>query len=296
VLEESDSGAFTSPVAQTTTATSASFTHGSGAVRYYYRIRARNHAGACDVYSGYSAVASVLISDTPVPATRVLPVVGSLPGNFGSFFRTSLQLYNPHGSAVSGRIVFHPAGAPGSENDPSLAYSILPGRTLAFADLLPAMGVAGGIGSADIIADASSSFPVALGRVFNDAGAAGTSGLGMDALPLDRALQAGTTGALLAPDDAQRFRLNIGVRTLDTGAAMTITVRDRDGAVVKTMTRTDGPVSFFQVPSSALLGGYVLTGGETISFELTDGSAFVYGATTDNITNDPSLQFATRID
>ena len=296
VLEEADTEALTSPVAQTTTATSASFTHGTGGIRYYYRIRARNHAGTCDVYSGYSPVVSVLISDTPLPQTRVLPVVGSLPGNFGSFFRTSLQLYNPHGSAVSGRIVFHPAGAPGSEHDPSLAYSILPGRTLAFADLLPAMGVAGGIGSADLIADASSPFPVALGRVFNDAGAAGTSGLGIDALPLDRALQAGSTGALLAPDDAQRFRLNIGVRTLDTGASMTITVRNRDSEIVKTLTRTDGPVSFFQVASSALLGGYILTGGETISFELTSGSAFIYGATTDNVTNDPSVQFAARID
>ncbi|HYK02086.1 MAG TPA: hypothetical protein VE974_10030 [Thermoanaerobaculia bacterium] len=296
VLDESDTDAFASPVVQTTTATSASFTHGIGAVRYYYRIRARNHADTCDVYSAYSTVVSVLISETPLPTTRVLPVVGSLPGNFGSFFRTSLQLYNPHGSAVSGRIVFHPAGGSGSEHDPSLAYSILPGRTLAFADLLPAMGVAGGLGSADLIADAGSAFPVALGRVFNDAGAAGTSGLGIDALPLDRALQAGSTGALLAPDDAQRFRLNIGVRTLDTGAAMTITVRDRDGAIVKTVSRTDGPVSFFQVSSAALLGGYVLTGGETISFEMTSGSAFIYGATTDNITNDPSMQFATRIE
>ncbi|MEA2465526.1 MAG: hypothetical protein QOJ98_3273 [Acidobacteriota bacterium] len=296
VLEESDTDGFASPVAQTVTGTSASFTHGTGGIRHYYRIRARNHVGTCDVYSGYSPVVSVLISDTPLPTTRVLPVVGSLAGNFGSFFRTSLQLYNPHGSAVSGRIVFHPAGAAGSDTDPSLTYSILPGKTLAFADLLPAMGVAGGIGSADLIADATSGFPVALGRVFNDAGAAGTSGFGEDALPIARALQAGSTGALLAPDDAQRFRLNIGVRTLDSGAAMTITVRDRDGAIVKTVTRTDGPVSFFQVSSFALLGGYVLTGGETISFELTSGSAFIYGATTDNVTNDPSVQIAARIE
>jgi hypothetical protein len=296
VLEESTTESFAAPVAQTTTATSASFTHGNGGIRYYYRIRARNHADTCDLYSSYSPVVSVLISETPVPTTRVLPVVGSLPGNFGSFFRTSLQLYNPHGTAVSGRIVFHPAGASGSESDPSLAYSILPGKTLAFADLLPAMGVAGGIGSADLIADATSPFPVALGRVFNDAGPAGTSGFGEDVFPLERALQAGSTGALLAPDDAQRFRLNIGVRTLEGGASMTITVRDREGAIVKTVTRNDGPVSFFQVSSTVLLGGHVLTGGETISFELTSGSAFIYGATTDNITNDPSVQFAARID
>ncbi|HYI10726.1 MAG TPA: hypothetical protein VEK57_16820 [Thermoanaerobaculia bacterium] len=32
--------------------------------------------------------------------------------------------------------------------------------------------------------------------------------------------------------------------------------------------------------------------GETITFELTSGAAFIYGATTDNVRNDPSVQFA----
>ena len=48
--------------------------------------------------------------------------------------------------------------------------------------------------------------------------------------------------------------------------------------------------------STELLDGYALTGGETISFDVTSGSAFIYGATTDNTTNDPSVQFARRIE
>jgi hypothetical protein len=45
-----------------------------------------------------------------------------------------------------------------------------------------------------------------------------------------------------------------------------------------------------------MLDGYVLTGGETITFDVTGGAAFVYGSTTDNTTNDPSVQLARRIE
>ncbi len=290
-LEESTDEGFSTPFIQTLTGTTASFTHTTGGVRYYYRIRARNRAGACDLSSDSSAIVSVLITDAPLPVTRVLTVVGSLQGSFGSFFRTSLRLYNPHTSSVSGRLVFHRAGTSGTAADPMLAYSIPSGKSLSYADLLPAMGL-DGLGSVDLIADASSQFPIAAGRVFNDAGAAGTSGLGLEALPLSDALPTGATGVLLAPDDVQHFRLNIGVRTLTAGAAMIITVRDRDGVTVKTLTASYAPTFFSQVSSAATLEGYALAGGETISFTITSGSAFIYGSTTDNTTNDPTVLFA----
>ena len=92
------------------------------------------------------------------------------------------------------------------------------------------------------------------------------------------------------------FRLNIGIRTLTSGVTMTITARDKDGATVKSVTKTFGPTFFVQLQSGQLLDGYALTGGETITFDITSGSAFVYGATTDNTTNDPSVQFARRAD
>jgi hypothetical protein len=105
-------------------------------------------------------------------------------------------------------------------------------------------------------------------------------------------LTPGGKGVLIAPADAQHFRLNIGVRTLTNDATLLFTVRDKDGAVVKTATRTYGATFFTQTDSSAMLDGYALAGGETVTIEVTAGSAFVYGSTTDNTTNDPSVQLA----
>ncbi|HKO59181.1 MAG TPA: hypothetical protein VJ276_25165 [Thermoanaerobaculia bacterium] len=280
---------------QTVTTTSASFAHAGGA-RYYYRVRARNHATGCDSSSPSSNAVSVLVSSAPPPPMRILAVVGSTPGSFGSYFKTSVQLYNPHGAAISGKLVFHPQGATGSAADPSLAYSIAPGKTLAYADLLPAMGVPTGLGSADLVGDIGSALPVSLVRVFNDAGAGGTTGMAEEQLEPAEALRPGSVGVLLAPADVQKFRLNIGVRSLEEGASMTIKVRDRDGIEVKSVVRSYGGTFFAQVGSAAMLDGYALAGGETITFEVTSGSAFVYGSTTDNTTNDPSVQLARRVE
>jgi hypothetical protein len=297
VIEESTDAAFTTPSSQTVPSPAASYSHTTADVRYYYRVRARNRAGSCDLTSSNSTSVSVLITSIPLPpAVRIFPAVGSAPGANGSYFKTSLQLYNPRASAISGKIVFHPAGAAGSDSDPSLPYSIPAGKSLSFADLLPAMGVATGLGSADVISDATSPLPVALARVFNDGGTAGTTGVSLEAMPTDDALRVGGVGALLAPTDLQKFRLNIGLRTLDEGVAMNVTVRDRDGVVLKTVQKSFPATFFAQSGSGDFLDGFVLAGGETISIEVTAGSAIVYGATTDNVTNDPSVQFARRVD
>lgn len=293
VLDESTDPTFaTATTSQTLTATSASFTHNSGNVRYYYRLRAHNKTSTCDVFSQISEVVNTLINPTPVPLKSILAVVGSVQGGFGSNFKTSVQLYNPKDVTISGKIVFHPAGAAGSASDPSMTYTIAPRKTQSYADLLPAMGIPSGLGSADIIGDINSPLPLSLVRVFNDAGAAGTTGLAEDQLAEEQALQPGSTGVLIAPSDVAKFRLNIGVRTLSSGAAVTITVRDKDGVEVKTVTKSFDATFFSQQSSAQLLDGYVLTGGETISFTVTSGSLFIYGSTTDNTTNDPSVQFA----
>ncbi len=294
VVEESTDANFGTVVTSTPTTNGASFTH-AAANRYYYRVRARNLSTGCSTSSALSNVVSVLVSVTPVAQTRFIPVVGSTPGSFGSFFKTSVQLYNAKSSAISGKIVFHTQNVSGSAADPSLAFSIQPGKSLSYPDLLPAMGIASGLGSADLIADAGSPFPVALVRVFNDAGTAGTTGLAEEPMNAGDALQNGDTGVVIAPAD-QKFRLNIGVRTLEQGASMTFTVRDKDGTLVKTSTRTYGPTFFQQVGSAAILDGYVLTGGETITVQVTAGSAFIYGSTTDNTTQDPSVQFARKVE
>ena len=291
-LDESTDPTFTTGVTtQTLVATSASFTHSTGNARYYYRVKAHNAAGNCNLFSELSTAISVLINPTPVPLKRILAVVGSVQGAFGSYFKTSVQLYNPKDVTISGKFVFHTIGVPGTAGDPSMTYSLAPGKTQAIADLLPAMGIVSGLGSADIIGDINSPLPVTLVRVFNDAGALGTTGLGEDQLNEEEALQPGSTAVLIAPSDIAKFRLNVGIRTLANGVALNIVVRDKDGVIVKSLTKAYEP-TFFTQPTSAQLLDYALVGGETISFTVTSGSAFIYGSTTDNTTNDPSIQLA----
>jgi len=297
ILEESaDPNFATIATSQTLTTTSAPFTHSNGNGRYYYRLRAHNHGASCDLFSEYSTAISVLINPVPVPLKRILVVVGSLQGAFGSFFKTAVQLYNPKDVTVSGKIVFHVAGASGSASDPSMTYSIAPKKTQVYADLLPAMGIAGGLGSADIIGDLNSPLPVSLVRVFNDGGALGTTGLAEEQLSEEEALQPGNSGVLIAPADISKFRLSVGIRTLAAPVALTITVRDKDGNVVKTLPKTYDPTFFIQPTSTVLLEGYALAGGETLTFAVTSGSVFIYGSTTDNTTQDPSVQFAKKIE
>ena len=295
LLDEATDSGFSNATTTTVTAPPSTFSHSvTTDTTYYYRVRARNHSTGCDVTSAASASVSVLVEapEVPVQLMRIVPVVGSTAGNFGSFFKTSVQLFNPAETTVSGQIVYHPSDG---ASDATLAYSLEPGTSIAYDDLLPAMGRSG-LGTADVLGAAGSALPISSIRVFNDAGDDGTTGLNEEAFRPEDALQSGQTSAIIAPGDFTRFRLNIGIRTLAQGAAMTITVRSREGVTLDTINR-DFPATHFQQTSSTnFLLGLALTGGESITVRITSGSAFIYGATTDNKTNDPSIQFARRVD
>jgi hypothetical protein len=245
-----------------------------------------NGGGILDVYATGTATETI---------ARVLPAAGSTPGNFGSFFRTGVQLSNPWSTAVSGRFVYHPAGVSGSSSDPSLNFTIDPGATISYFDLPQTMGQTG-LGTIDVVLPVSSPLPVITARVFNDAGSDGTSGFTEEAMDPtgaseSRVLFAGATGRLIAPPDAAKYRYNIGVRSLLSGAVITFRVRDASGTIVRTVTKTYDPTFYEQQSASTLLGGPI-GADDSIEVTVSGGSAIVYGATVDNTTNDPSIQFA----
>jgi len=228
--------------------------------------------------------------------TRVIPVVGSTPGNFGSFFRTELQFRNGGGADLTGRFVFHPNGRAAQAGDPSMPFTLDSDQTVSWSDVVDAMGITG-LGSLDLMLPPASSSPVIVTRVYNDAGASGTSGFTEDAVdPAQRGsgspvMTGGTTGILLAPSDLTRFRYNIGVRTLSSGAGCTIWVRDVDGTTVHAVVKSFDP-NFFEQTSADEFAGVALSENQSIEITVERGSLIVYGATTDNTTNDPSFQYA----
>jgi hypothetical protein len=227
---------------------------------------------------------------------RVLPAVASSPGALGSFFKTSLQLFNPYSSPLTGKLVFHPLGASSQPGDPSLNFSLASGETRSYEDVVVAMGLEG-LGSLDINVPNASTSPVIVARVYNDGGAEGTSGFTEEAVSPNesnsggRVLKSSTTGYLVAPANLTDFRLNIGVRTLAAGVSISIFVLDASGDTVYFTNKSFGANLLVQQESSAFLGAAVPPGG-TIRFQIQAGTAIIYGATADNRTQDGSLQYA----
>jgi hypothetical protein len=223
-----------------------------------------------------------------VPSVRVstIPVVGSAAGAFGALFRTSLTLANPGSIAIRGKLVFHQAGRAGADSDPSLDYVVPSNGTLNYADVVIAMGQTG-LGSLDILTTASAT-PIATARVFNDAGAAGTSGLAEDAVPAGPDYL--SVANVFIPEDLTNFRLNVGIRTLTSGD-LTVNVYDANGSMQASLIKTYPADYFEQVSASAFVGGAALPpGGKIVVSAFTNKEFIVYGSVTDNRTNDPTLR------
>lgn len=226
--------------------------------------------------------------------TSVLPVAGSTPGAFDSFFRTAIQLSNLSSISTSGRLVFHAAGAAGSADDPSLPFTVDPVSTASNDDVVAAMGGAG-IGTLDVVVPVISYLGLVTARVYQDAGDRGTAGFMEEAVGTtccsDRVLAIGQTAYLVAPSDPTHFRFNVGVRALFKAPTITFRVLGPGGTPVHEVTRSYPPTFFVQQPVEVLIGAS-LPANALIQVEVTSGTAIVYGATVDNVTNDPSIQFA----
>lgn len=114
-------------------------------------------------------------------------------------------------------------------------------------------------------------------------------------VPLANALAAGDEGVLIAPPDPAKARFNVGIRTLTSGVTITATLRNSFGSVVKSVTRSYPP-TFFNQTSAAAFVEADLQGNDTIHVRVAAGSAIVYGATTDNISQDPMMKLLRRIE
>ena len=228
---------------------------------------------------------------------RVIPVVGSVPGAFGSRFKTEMQFFNPQTSGqMSVKLVFHPAGVPGSGADTARLVLLDPGEIYSTADVVAAMGQSG-LGTLDLTVPADQSLPIILTRVYNDAGALGTSSLTEEPVPMSDDVEVGTpllargvTGFLITPRDPAKTRFNVGVRTLYSGAKISVSVRNDAGVVIRTVTHTFTANYFVQMDAATFTGGPIV-GDQSIQISVSSGSAIIYGSTTDNITNDPAIQF-----
>jgi hypothetical protein len=204
-------------------------------------------------------------------------------------------MHNASPSAVAGELVYHPTGRRASSADPSLPYAIGAGQTVSFADLLPAMGQTG-LGTLDVVSRTGPP-PLVLAHVFNDLGLGGTVGLAEEGASVSDLLRAGDRSDLLIPDDLSKRRINIGVRTFDA-AVLAVTLSDRNGFLQGRQplaTKSIPAGEFEQLPLADFLDGAALPPGGSVRIEMIGGEALIFGAVTDNVTNDSSYQLARRL-
>jgi hypothetical protein len=227
---------------------------------------------------------------------RVIPVVGSNPGAYGAQFKTEMQFLNPYSSGtITCKLTLHAAGTAGSSADTTRLVQLDPHEVFSTSDVVAAMGQTG-LGSLDVSVAAGENLPVILTRVYNDAGADGTSSLTEQPVPTTDSITGsmllgrGVTGFLVTPRDPLRTRFNVGIRTLFSGATISVTVRDSYGVTVRTVSHTFTANYFVQMDGATFLGGPV-GGDQSVQVSISSGSAIVYGSSTDNTTNDPAIEF-----
>ncbi len=263
--------------------------------------------GSVDLTTGLTVSSQLAIGGTGTATEQIrgfIPVVGSAAGSNGSNFKTSLQLLfgAPTSSgSITGKLVFHPASTSGTSTDPTITYNVGADQVVTYSDIVATFGRSG-LGSVDLITASGATKPVIITRVYNDAGILGTSGLTEDTIdPADpRVINAGFTAFLVTPVDPSKTRFNIGVRTGASGASLTAILRDTNGTILKTVTKTYLPNWFEQVDANGVsltsfFGVTAVGPNQSISINVSSGSAIVYGSTTDNITNDPNIQFAVAL-
>jgi VCBS repeat-containing protein len=236
------------------------------------------------------AIVSDLTAQTPAGQTRaVVPVVGSTGGSFGANFRTELQIHNPGSATITGRLVFRAAGRPGGPDDPFLAYTLEPFETKYHEDVVVQMG-ATGLGSLDVIPDTDSALPTALFRAYDDKAAGGTTGVTVPMVPVSQALSAGRSAALVVPASLVRFRFNVGIRSLDEGVTIRVVLYEPDGTVAAALGERSYPENYFEQRPAREFLGMEPEPDQSIGVTVIEGRAILYGTTTDNRTNDGSIQ------
>lgn len=222
----------------------------------------------------------------------VITAAGATQG-LGAFFRTAVQLTNPDSTSNAiGRLVYHPQGRAAQPTDATLAYNLAPGATTAYADIVTSMNQSG-LGSMDVIAQ-SGPLPAITTRVFSDNGSAGTLGFTEDTVTPEQVLTKGQVVVITTPADPANFRMNIGVRSLYDGASMFIVYNDITGHQLATFSKTYVANYFEQVSLSQFTGVNTVPPSGSLVIAITDGSAIVYGSTTDNRTQDSAIKFAGR--
>lgn len=222
-----------------------------------------------------------------------IPLVGSTVGANGARFKTSLRLRGhvaEPAAPMMGKIVFHPAGVPASDADPSIPYRFEKrDAMIEYDDIVAAFGYSG-LGSIDIVPDdyrTPAVLPSIEVRLYNDTPGGTFGTFAVPAMPFDFIPTPVNQPNLHFVIPSGDLRVNMGVRTF-AASEVSLSVK-RDGTVVHR--------AFIPAPAEYLLFGRAtdllgttdLQPGDVVSMSFRRGFGVPFYTLTDNRTNDPAL-------
>ncbi|HEX7807114.1 MAG TPA: hypothetical protein VF608_00235 [Thermoanaerobaculia bacterium] len=263
----------------------------NGPVRNTFGLHQSDVTGTTgNLQVGNSSIPNIRASSEAAVVHGYIPVVGSLAGNFGSFFRTGLQLTSRSSYPTDLTLVYHPAGAVAKSNDPFINIQLPANATANFDDILVAMGQSG-LGTMDLVLN-SGMPPDVTARVYNDAGTAGTSGFTVEMVTPFDVMRPLDVTSVAVPSSLTNFRLNVGIRTFDKDVTLNVGSWAPTGAFVGSNSITVPANTFRQFSAAEVLGGVAMNAGGSLRFQSSSasGTCFIYGAVTDNRTNDGSYR------
>jgi len=225
----------------------------------------------------------------------IVPIVATIPGANGSQFKTSLRLTATTALVGKGKLIFHPAGTVGSDDDPSIPYSFThDGESIVYDDIVGAFGTTG-IGSIDIVPLATTGIdptnqsfyiPIAEAHLYNQTSNGTFGSFEHHVQPIDFF----TSNEVRAhASETGQYRVNIGFRTIST-STMNFDVYDVNNVLRLHRSFTYGP-NFTLLTSPEALLNTSLAPGESIAVYPERGSSFAipFFTYTDNGTNDPTI-------
>lgn len=221
----------------------------------------------------------------------VIPVAGSLQGDFGSSWHTELTLHNAGAEPALVTLTFIATDGTATER----ALTVAPRSTVTHADVISGLIEKNGVLGALTLDVSDAALPkiVISARIYNES-SAGQFGQNVPALPYASAFGLGDVVVLPAPGDPAAQRFNFGLFTT-TGATIDWELHRKDGTVAARVTESyaagtqrqynQGTITFFGVQPAE---------SDVVYAKMTAGRAYLYGSSIDVRTNDPSFVSPTR--
>jgi len=217
----------------------------------------------------------------------IVPAAANAGGSGGAFFVTTVDLYNRGSSAASFRFLWLPRGADNSDPARSTLFTLEPGQTMRFHNLLAdVFGATDAVGAVAVLSD-SDSLEV-MSRTFNQT-EGGTFGQSLPGVPARELIPAGNSAAVMFLTEDGAFRSNLGlVNGIDSPITVQWELFAGDGSSLGT-----GEVelaAWGNVQLNRVLADFApIEAAYTLVWTPTTGGAFTsYGSVLDEQTSDPT--------